>query len=208
MQKQKPKMNGKMFIILTLIIIAVIGLFTYFIYVFTKYDKTEYEVAVGSVLYNSDLEYIKVTGDAYITQKFDRNYYLYEKKNGETTREKLGKNTVVYNESDMYMYIYGTVYQILSSGDVDTLSGETKVVKSNPTKFFKMEDRQYLIVDSNIRTPETDVLDTKEYLLVNIDKKGNPQFSNHLIDFKTIAKTFFLWFDVFTFITKMIIERR
>lgn len=189
MQKQKPKMNGKMFIILTLIIIAVIGLFTYFIYVFTKYDKTEYEVAVGSVLYNSDLEYIKVTGDAYITQKFDRNYYLYEKKNGETTREKLGKNTVVYNESDMYMYIYGTVYQILSSGDVDTLSGETKVVKSNPTKFFKMEDRQYLIVDSNIRTPETDVLDTKEYLLVNIDKKGNPQFSNHLIDFKTIAKT-------------------
>lgn len=189
MQKQKPKMNGKMFVILAIIIIAVIALFTYFIYVFTKYDKTEYEIAVGSVLYNSDLEYIKVTGDAYITQKLDRNYYLYEKVNGETTREKLGKNTVVYKEGDMYMYIYGTAYQILSSGDVDTLSGETKVVKSNPTKFFKMDDRQYLVVDSNIRTPESNVLDTKEYLLVNIDKKGNPQFSNHLVDFKTIAKT-------------------
>ena len=189
MQRQKPKMNGKMFVILALIIIAVIGLFTYFIYMFTKYDKTEYEVAVGSILYNSDLEYIKVTGDAYITQKFDRNYYLYEKKNDETTREKLGKNTVVYKEGDMYMYIYGTAYQILSSGDVDTLNGETKVVKSAPTKFFKMDDRQYLIVDGEIRTPESDVLETKEYLLVNIDKKGNPQFSNHLVDFKTIAKT-------------------
>lgn len=189
MQKQKTKMNGKMFLILTLIIIAVIALFTYFIYMFTKYDKTEYDVAVGSVLYNSDLEYIKVTGDAYITQKFDRNYYLYEEKNGDITREKLGKNAAVFNESDMYMYIYGTAYQILASGDVDTLSGETKVVKASPTKFFKMDDRQYLIVDSNIRTSESDSLDTKDYLIVNIDKKGNPQFSNHLVDFKTIAKT-------------------
>lgn len=189
MNKQKPKNNGKLFVLLTITVIIIIGLFTFFIYVFTQYDKTEFEVAEGSVIYNSEREYIKTSGSAYITQKFDRNYYLYEEKDGEKIRYKLGKNAVVYKEGDMYVYIYGTAYQILTSGDVDTLSGETKVVKASPTKFFKLDDREYLIVDSEIRSSENDVLNTKDYLLVSIDKQGNPSFSNHLVDFKTISKT-------------------
>lgn len=189
MKKQKEKKNGKMFIILAIVVIVVIGLFTFFIYMFSKYDKTEYEIAVGSVLYDSEKGYIKVKGDAYLTQKFDRNYYLYEKVDGETTKYKLGKNAVVYKEGDMYVYLYGVGYQVLSSGDVDTLSGETKIVKSAPTKFFKLDDRQYLIVDAEIKTSENETLNTKDYVLVNIDKKGNPSFSNHLIDFKTVSKT-------------------
>ena len=189
MKRQKPKKNGTLFVILALIVVVVIILFTFFIYLFTKYDKTEYDVAVGSVVYDVNKEYIKTEGEAYITQKFDRNYYLYEKKNNDLVRYDLGKNAVVYKDGDMYIYIYGTAYQILTSGDVDTLSGQTKVVKSQSTKFFKLDDREYLIVDKSIQDSEgKGILNTKDYVLVSIDKKGNPSFSNHLVDFKTIKQ--------------------
>lgn len=188
MPKQKEKNNGKMFILLVVIIIVVIALFTYFIYMFTKYDKTEYEVAVGSVLYDENMEYIKTEGESYITQKFDRNYYLYETKDGDTKRYKLGKNAVRYKEGDINLYLYGTAHQVLASGDVDTLSGETKILKSSPTKFIKLDDRKYLIVDNQIKSVDDNILDTKEYAIINLDKKGNPSFSNHIVDFKTIKE--------------------
>ena len=188
MLKQKEKNNGKMFVLLVIIIVVVIALFTFFIYMFTKYDKTEYEIAVGSVLYDENLEYIKTEGEAYITQKFDRNYYLYETNNGETKKYKLGKNAVRYKEGDINLYLYGTAYQVLASGDVDTLSGETKVLKASPTKFFKLDDRKYLIVDSQIKSVDDDILKPKEYAIITLDKKGNPSFSNHIVDFKTIKE--------------------
>lgn len=189
MKQNKPKSNGGLFLLLTVIVIVVVAIFVYFIYLFTTYDKTEYEVQAGSVVYDKNLEYIKVEGDAYITQKLDKNYYLYEEVNEETRKYNLGKNAVLYKEGDLYIYIYGTAYQVLSSGDVDTLSGETKVVKSNPTKFFKLDDRKYLMVDQTIKTTSSNVLNTKDYVIINMDKKGNPSFSNHEVDFKTISQT-------------------
>lgn len=188
MKKEKTKKNGKLFLLLSVIIVVVIVLFVYFIYLFTKYDKTEYEVSVGSVLYDENLEYIKTQGEAYITQKFDRNYYLYETIDGDTRKYKLGKNAVLYKESDMYLYLYGTAYQVMSNGDVDTLGGETKVVKTSPTKFFKLDDRKYLMVDAQIKSVDDDILETKDYVIISLDKKGNPSFANHLVDFKTIKE--------------------
>lgn len=189
MNKKKTKNNNPLFILLIIIIIVVVALFVYFIYLFSTYDKKEYDVSTGSVVYDKNSEYVKVKGDAYIAQKFDKNYYLYEKINDETRKYNLGKNAVVYDENDMYVYIYGTAYQVISTGSVDTLKGQTKVVKSSPTKFFKLEDRKYVMVDKNIRTSGSDVLNTPDYVIINLDKKGNPSFANHLVDFKTISQT-------------------
>lgn len=188
MKPQKQKKNGTSFVILALIVIAVVSLFAFFIYRFLQYDKTEFEVLEGSVVYNEENEYIKVQGDAYLTQKVDRNYYLYEDIDGETIRHKIGKNAVIHKEGDMYLYLYGTAYQVLSTGDVEIVKGETKIVKSSPTKFFKLDDRQYLMVDPELRTVDSDILETKDYVIVNMDKKGNPSFSNHLVNFKTISQ--------------------
>ena len=188
MKPNKPKKNGKSFALLAIIIIAVVAIFAFFIYRFLQYDKTEFEVQEGSVIYNEDNEYIKVEGDAYLTQKVDRNYYLYEKVEGETTRYKIGKNAVIHKEGDMYLYLYGTAYQVLSTGDVEVVKGETKIVKSSPTKFFKLDDRQYLMVDPGLRTVDSQILDTKDYVIINMDKQGNPSFSNHLVNFKTISQ--------------------
>lgn len=188
MRQNNDKKNVKSYLLLAVVVIAVIGIFTYFIYIFTKYDKTEYEVIAGSVVYDSNQEYMKIQGEAYITQKFDRNYYLYEEVDGETRKYKLGKNAVLYREGDMYLYIYGPAYQVLTTGDVDAIAGETKVTKTSPTKFFKLDDRKYVMVDTNIRTDNTDILDTSDYVIIYLDKKGNPSFSNHLVNFKTISQ--------------------
>ena len=188
MKPKKQKKNGTSFVLLAIIIIAVIAIFAFFIYRFTQYDKTEYEIQAGSVVYNEEKEYVKVEGDAYLTQKVDRNYYLYEEIDGETIKHKIGKNAVIHKEGDMYLYLYGTAYQILSTGDVEIVKGETKIVKSSPTKFFKLDDRQYLMVDPELKTVDSPILDTKDYVIINIDKQGNPSFSNHLVNFKTISK--------------------
>jgi hypothetical protein len=188
MKPKKQKKNGTSFVLLAIIIIAVVAIFAFFIYRFLQYDKTEFEVKAGSVVYNEDNEYIKVEGDAYLTQKVDRNYYLYEEVDGDTTKHKIGKNAVIHKEGDMYLYLYGTAYQVLSTGDVEVVKGETKVVKSSPTKFFKLDDRQYLMVDPELRTVDSEILDTKDYVIINMDKQGNPSFSNHLVNFKTISQ--------------------
>lgn len=188
MRQNNEKKNVKSYLLLAIVVIAVIGIFSYFIYIFTKYDKTEYEVITGSVIYDSNQEYIKVNGEAYITQKIDRNYYLYEEVDGETRKFKLGKNAVLYREGDMYLYIYGPAYQVLTTGDVEAIAGETKVTKTSPTKFFKLDDRKYVMVDTTIRSDNTDLLDTNDYVIIHLDKQGNPSFSNHLVNFKTISQ--------------------
>ena len=68
MKQKKPKKNGKSFVLLAIIIIAVVAIFAFFIYRFLQYDKTEFEMQEGSVIYNEDNEYIKIEGDAYLTQ--------------------------------------------------------------------------------------------------------------------------------------------
>lgn len=67
MKPKKQKKNGTSFVLLAIIIIAVVAIFAFFIYRFLQYDKTEFEVKAGSVVYNEDNEYIKVEGDAYLT---------------------------------------------------------------------------------------------------------------------------------------------
>ena len=57
MKPNKPKKNGKSFALLAIIIIAVVAIFAFFIYRFLQYDKTEFEVQEGSVIYNEDNEY-------------------------------------------------------------------------------------------------------------------------------------------------------
>ena len=179
--------------VLSIIALVIVVTFGIFIYKYLSYDKTKYEVTVGSVVYDDDMNFIQIQGEAYITQKMDRKYYMYEEKDGDTYKYSLGDNVVVYKEGDQNIYLYGKAYQVLSSGDVNVVDNETKIVKSNPTKFFKLADRKYLIVDSSIRSVDTKgistkVLDTKGYVIIDLDKQGNPSFHNNLVNFKTIAQ--------------------
>ena len=88
------------------------------------------------------------------------NYYLYETSGVETIKSKLGKSVVVSTPNNSYIDLYGDAYQVLVNGEIVQFKKTNKVSKSSPTKIFKLDDRKYLMVDSNIVSKNDKVLNT------------------------------------------------
>lgn len=186
MKNAKLKVNNvKAFILFAIIIAVIIGLFVFFIFRFNKLDDNKYPITVGSVFYSDDYNYLTVEAESYLAQKFDGNYYWYQKENNKTVAAKVGANPVVFNKSDYKVYLYGSAFEVKSNGDIVNLSGVTEITKSSPTKFYKLRDRKYLMVDSNLRTDDQSIK-TTGYLIIELDKQGNATFANNELNIKTI----------------------
>ena len=177
--------NKKLYIILSLIIVVILAIFVFFIISYIKMDKNVYTIEENSVLYTNSLQYIKVQGKGRLEGKIDGNYYLYDTVGTEVSKYKIGKTAVVFRDGDPFVYIYGEAYQVTKTGEIEKLYGENKVSTSNPTKFFKLDDRKYLMVDSNI-TSKNNVINLSNYAYIELDKIGNATFVNNKESFKTI----------------------
>ena len=178
--------NRVLFIILVIVVVIIITMFVVFMSIFNSFDKNEYDTAENSVLFDKDYNYVKVLGDAKLKQNYDGLYYLYEKKDNKSYKYKIGKTAIVHKDNDNYIYLYGKAYQVQATGDVIALTSENKVVKSSPTKFFKLADRKYLMVDSSIKSLNDNIINTKGYLIIELDKNGNATFANNELNFKAI----------------------
>ena len=133
MKKILDLKNNKMFFRLVLVIILIISIFVFFIHKFNSYDKNIYSLPSNSILFGKDNNYIKVGENAELKQRIDGNYYLYTNENNKTIKYEIGKNAVVYNNGDSYIYLYGKAYEVNSSGEVNIVEKETKVAKASPT---------------------------------------------------------------------------
>ena len=186
MNTKKFKVNNiRVYVFFAFTIIIIIGIFVFFIFKFNKLDNNKYPIKVGSVFYNDNYDYIKVEKESYLAQRLDGNYYWYQKNKNKTTKENVGANPVIYNKNDYKVYVYGSLYQVLSSGEIKTLSGLTEIAKTSPTKFYKLRDRKYLMVDSKLRTDDKSLY-TSGYLIIELDKQGNATFANNEINIKTV----------------------
>lgn len=178
--------NKILFTILVVIIIIIILIFVYFIGKFSDYDDQKYNVKIGSILYDEDFNYVTVKGEeAYIDQQYDGKYYLIDKYDNKTYKTKIGKTAISYNKEDYQIYVYGKIYQVLSSGDIVSLYGQTKIAKTSPTKFYKLKDRKYLFVDDSIKTTDN-TINTSGYVIIELDRQGNATFANQELNIKTI----------------------
>ena len=178
--------NSKLFILLAILLVVILGVFIFFIVRYSKIEKNVYDIEEGSVLYTDSLQYIKTSSKSKIKQAFNGNYYLYETKGVETIKNKLGKSVVVSTPNNSYIDLYGDAYQVLINGEIVQFKKTNKVSKSSPTKIFKLADRKYLMVDSSIVSKNDRVLNTNGYLYIEIDKNGNASFANNYLSFKTI----------------------
>ena len=61
---------------------------------------------------------------------------------------------------------------------IDVTDGETVIKSSVITKFYKLADRKYLVVDKDIKTSDG-LLSTNEFLMIDLDKVGNATLVNH-----------------------------
>ena len=85
--------NKRNFIIIIGLSIAIVGIFSLFIYNYSKAAKIEYLIESGSVLQDVEKNYLNLDDDAKLKVRWDGNYYLiYNEK-----KISLGKKVIAYN---------------------------------------------------------------------------------------------------------------
>lgn len=177
------KKNKISFGVFTLIVILVIAIFAYGINRVLSYEKEEYELSTGSILYDEDNNFISLSSASLMNLKWNGKYYITLEDN---TAYNLGEETVVFNTNDYRMYLYGNFYQVFENGKVEKKSGQTEVVKNTNSNFYKLKDRKYLIVSKTIATEDLSV-NTTNYLIIEVDKIGNALLMNNEVNIKTIV---------------------
>ena len=146
MRKYDIKNKRNIGIIIGISIIIII-MFSLVIKLFLSSDKKEYTVHDGALVFDKDKSIIKVTEDSTIKKKWNNEYYLKFKDNN----YELGNTAISYNEKTGEIILYGKYYEIGSGDLIDVTDGETVIKSSVITKFYKLADRKYLVVDKDIK---------------------------------------------------------
>ena len=174
------KMNFTMFIFIILIIIFMIILATIN---GLKNIKDKYEISSSSCIYDNKSNYIELENDALISKKWTGNYYL---KEDITKKEyKLGNYSIAFNKNKRSLDLFGTFYEVKKGGDVLKISDYNYINNTMQDKFYKIDDRKYLIIGKKIKN-NTGSLSTENYLIIILDKSGNALLLNNQINAKTI----------------------
>ena len=176
--------NKKNFIVILILSISIIGIFSLFIYKYNKASKILYSIESGSVLQDVNKNYVSIDDDAILKMRWDSSYYLvYDDK-----KINLGKKVIVYNTITGGMKLYGTFYEINNDGKIVENKDETILSNTTDCKFYKLDDREYLLVDRTITSDDRSI-EANNYILVELDRTGNAKLSNNKINLKTISPT-------------------
>ncbi len=173
--------NKRNFVIISILAILVIVIFSLFIYRYKHASRIEYEIPTGSIIHDDSKNYISVEEDAILKVRWNGNYYLIYQDN----KINLGKKVIVYNTVTGSLKLYGKFYEIDDKGKIIVNNDETVLSNTTNTKFYKLDDRKYLLVDKQIVSDDRSI-EANNYLLVELDKMGNAKLSNNKLNLKTI----------------------
>lgn len=177
----KNKRNIGIILVVALLIII---MFSLVIKVFNNRDKNEYTVAEKTLVFDKDKTIIKTDKESVIKTKWNKKYYLIKDKEN----IELGNTAITYNEESGILKLYGKYYEITSGDEINITSGETEIKSTALTKFYKLEDRKYLLVDKEISSIDG-LLTTSDFLMVDLDKVGNATLTNHKVNLKAFSNT-------------------
>lgn len=183
MRKYDIKNKRNIGIIIGISVIIII-MFSLIIKLFLSHDHREYLVDTGSLIFDKDKTIVKLDKSGIIKKKWNNDYYL-------TYNDKsilLGTAAISYNEDTGKIVLYGKYYEIGAGDDIVVTDGETEIKSSALTKFYKLADRKYLVIDKEIKTTDG-LLSTTDFLLVDLDKVGNATLTNHKVSLKSFGGT-------------------
>lgn len=184
MKRKYDLRNKRNFVIILILSVFIIGIFSLFIYKYTHASKIEYKVSTGSVLQSVNKDFINTVDEAVLKTRWDDSYnLLYQDK-----KINLGKRVIVYDSVTGSIKLYGKFYGIDEKGKVVEENDETILANTTDTKFYKLDDREYLLVDRQIVNEDRSI-NASNYLLVELDRMGNAKLSNDKLNLKTIAPT-------------------
>ena len=147
MRKYDIKNKRNIGIIIAISVLIII-MFSLVIRLFLSIDKKEYQVIPGTLVFDKDKTIVKVESNATIKMKWNKEYYLkYNDKDIE-----LGTSAISYNEDTGELHLYGRYYEISAGDEINITSDETIIKSTALTKFYKLEDRKYLVVFKEIIT--------------------------------------------------------
>lgn len=174
----------KTIMIVIILCVGIVVIFSLFLKKSIDIGKSVYSVSSGSILFDKDENMITTSSSGTLRIKWGGDYYLiYNDKNYD-----LGSHSVIYDSNSGDISLYGKFYQVNKTGKVDTIKGENKIKSSVNSKFYKLADRVYLIIDRTIESKDSSFV-TSNYLLVHLDKLGNATLLNDKTSFKTITPT-------------------
>ena len=190
------KLNGrnKIFIIIfSIIVVVMIVILVSAVGIAQKNGSTVYSVSNNSIVFDSETNLIDTSKGGSIKQRWNGTYYYLDI---DDVEYELGDIPVVYEKSKDKIEIFGQNYLVNKDGSI--IEGEefTEITNYSETQFYKLADREYLIVSPEIYTEDKSIYASK-YLLVYLDKKGNASVLNDSINLKTINPT--LVFDKYKF---------
>jgi len=177
----KNKRNIGIIVVISIVIIIMFSLFIKF---FLSSEKEEYVVSGGTVVFDKDKSIIKLNNNGIIKTKWNNDYYLMYNDND----YELGNTAISYNESTGEINLYGRYYEISSGDEINVTEDQTVIKNSLLTKFYKLADRKYLVIDKDIKSADG-LLSTNEFLMVDLDKVGNATLTNHKVSLKVFSSS-------------------
>ena len=174
---RKLNNKNKIYIFLfSIIIVGIIGILVYAVKL-----TSVYQVSNNSVIFDSTTNLIDTSGGGEIAKSWDNQYYY----QNETTKYDIGKVSVVYEKLSDEVIIFGENHMVSEDGTVVKNTDKTSINNLNIASFYKLADRQYLIVANEIYESEKSIYASK-YLMVYIDTQGNASLLNDMVNLKTI----------------------
>lgn len=163
---------------LVLLILVVVGIF-----IFNKIKdmNIRYDIDASSYVYNSKNELLHLN-KTYAKKDLLGTYYVMD----DDSKIEIGKTATILRKNTKEVQLLGNYYEIKDNGEIDKLSGENIVSSVIKPHYYKISDRKYLIIAPEIKS-EDGSLNTNNYLLINIDKKGNAYLYNHEVNIKTFS---------------------
>lgn len=176
------KENWKLFVLLSILTVIIIIIFIFFIRYALSGDNS-YQIDAGTVFFDENYIPVSFDTESELKTRFDGNYYLISDDSKE--QHKIGKLAIGTSANDYAIDLYGSAYQVMTSGEVARVSKHTEIAKSSPPKFYKLADRKYLFVDQNIFTQNKEI-EADGFLIIELDKQGNATLVNTEMSVKTI----------------------
>ena len=179
---RKLNNKNKIYIFLfSIIIVGIIGILVYAVKLSSGKLTSVYQVSNNSVIFDSTTNLIDTSGGGEIAKSWDNQYYY----QNETTKYDIGKVSVVYEKLSDEVIIFGENHMVSEDGTVVKNTDKTSINNLNIASFYKLADRQYLIVANEIYESEKSIYASK-YLMVYIDTQGNASLLNDMVNLKTI----------------------
>lgn len=176
--------NKRSFLIVGIIAIILIVIFSFFIYKFIKIGNVEYKLDSGTVIMDNNNDSMVLKENATLKMKWTGNYYL--KFDDSKKEEVLSPNVISYGDGKIYLY--GKFFEVRNKDDIVITKDETKIDNISTPRFYKIEDRKYLLVSGSIISSDSQI-SANDFLLVELDKSGNAKITNNKVNLKTISKT-------------------